>query len=177
MRIESDTHISERRTPFVLASFFLLGVAFAVYGDPSLIVFRDFRSLSGFPGESGDFLALFRWVGLLFFLGSSVVGFFVVPFVFFLRGFGLALFATSMFGNRSLLFPRLLFLAVPAWLSLLGLFLLGSLTFGSSRSVYDASRDRNSVWLPVSLDTALLSLLFLLLSVFIYRAVGLFIEI
>ena len=142
------------RTPFLLGAFYLLGAAAAVYGAP-IPALRGTVSVSVLPETAEVLLAQCRMLGLLFFLGSSVIGFLVVPAAFFLRGMWLSSFVASLLGEGLPLRKILLFPVVPACFSIGALFVLGSQAFDSSRSAYDAASRRDFLWRPVSFDAAL----------------------
>ena len=139
-----------RRTPLILASFFLCGAALAAYGDPRFLRWLSALTVSSFPSGKAFFIYQFRFLGLLFFLGSSVIGFLVIPAAFLLRGLlftqSVSLLLTDGFTAGRIL----MVLALPSLLSLSGLFLLGGQAFDSSRSVYSAAFDSTSFWRPMA---------------------------
>ena len=154
----------DRRVPYVLCFFFLAGSCYA-------------RSVGWVPpyapapaaaaASAQDFLLLqWGWNGLLLFLGSSLVGAFLLPVVFFFSGTLLTSRLDPSLQNT--LTAHMLTELLPVVVSLSGALYTGSSAFDSAVSLFYLASDGDSRWRAMPPETYLCALAFSLLSAIIF---------
>ena len=169
--LEEGRPAISRRIIWLLCSFFALGRVLGTLFFRSLPLsasIRDLIAVSGGYGATGFLWAwcLAAWPCFVFlFFATSFLGCFLLPTIFFLRGFLLS--GSVMLLSRSAFSPGVSFLllGLPAFFSLSALFLVGEDSFFSSLCLLDSCREkRTAPYTFVSSRRLLSSFVFLLLS-------------
>lgn len=170
--LNQNSGLGASRSALVLGCFFLFGVFLASRADRSLILWLLSHDIGKLPGRSTFLFFQWRLYALFFLLGSSLIGFYVIPIAFLFRGLSMAVFFSAScraFDIFSLPFLRLGFSFV---LSTCSLLFVGFHAYDSSRSIYDAVSVPGESWFPIPLQAFVSSVLLSLLSTAVYRPVS-----
>lgn len=151
-------------TPILLSLFFLLGTILSPFGGNGAFWGLGDMTASFFGSNACLYQIPWRLYGLLFFLASSVVGFFVIPCVFYLQGMAWASYVSRLLCSGASPVWILLHRGVVPILLLSALLFVASCAFDGSRSLLKLSVAHDADWDPFSFDGLLIAAIILLLA-------------